>query len=125
DATRPRRRGDRVKRREFITLLGGARNVRIDYRWVTSDIDRLSLAKEVVEQRLRVPSGYSSLWWNAASTAASRRRSRPLSSGVPRRSSTVPFFQKFRESRGTGRAPQDSGDVSLSLPCRGGRPDEL
>src|SRR5262249_58705279 len=24
DATRPRRRGDRVKRREFITLLGGA-----------------------------------------------------------------------------------------------------
>jgi putative ABC transport system substrate-binding protein len=26
------------------------RNVRIDYRWVTSDIDRLSLAKEVVEQ---------------------------------------------------------------------------
>jgi putative tryptophan/tyrosine transport system substrate-binding protein len=26
------------------------RNVRMDYRWVTSDIDRLSLAKEVVEQ---------------------------------------------------------------------------
>jgi putative tryptophan/tyrosine transport system substrate-binding protein len=26
------------------------RNVRIDFRWVTSDIDRLSLAKEVVEQ---------------------------------------------------------------------------
>ena len=26
------------------------RNVRIDHRWVTSDIDRLSLAKEVVEQ---------------------------------------------------------------------------
>ena len=100
-AARPRRRGDRVmRRREFITLLGGAaaawpfaaraqqgdrrqvtiwmgrpndaeglrlavafreafqalgwangRNARIEYRWVTSDIDRLSLAKEVVEQQ--------------------------------------------------------------------------
>jgi putative ABC transport system substrate-binding protein len=27
-----------------------SRNVRMEYRWVTSDIDRLSLAKEVVEQ---------------------------------------------------------------------------
>jgi putative tryptophan/tyrosine transport system substrate-binding protein len=27
------------------------RNIRIDYRWVTSDIDRVSLAKEVVEQQ--------------------------------------------------------------------------
>jgi putative tryptophan/tyrosine transport system substrate-binding protein len=90
-----------MKRREFITLLGGAavawplaaraqqdprllqitvwmarandaeglrhaaalreglqalswtngRNVRIDYRWVTGDIDRVSLAKEIVEQQ--------------------------------------------------------------------------
>jgi putative ABC transport system substrate-binding protein len=28
-----------------------ARNVRIDYRWVTGDIDRIQLAKEVVEQQ--------------------------------------------------------------------------
>src|SRR5262245_23195972 len=27
------------------------RNIRIDYRWVTSDIERVSLAKEVVEQQ--------------------------------------------------------------------------
>jgi putative ABC transport system substrate-binding protein len=91
---------DRLKRRDFITLLGGAtassiaaraqplverreitvwfarandveghrlgaafrdalqalnrtngRNVRIDYRWVTSEMDRPSLAEEIVEQR--------------------------------------------------------------------------
>src|SRR5262245_21878778 len=39
--------------REAFQALGwiNGRNVRIDYRWVTSDIDRLSLAKEVVEQQ--------------------------------------------------------------------------
>jgi putative ABC transport system substrate-binding protein len=39
--------------REAFQTLGwtSGRNVRIDYRWVTSDIDRLSLAKEVVEQQ--------------------------------------------------------------------------
>jgi putative tryptophan/tyrosine transport system substrate-binding protein len=39
--------------REALQALGwtNGRNVRIDYRWVTSDIDRLSLAKEVVEQQ--------------------------------------------------------------------------
>jgi putative ABC transport system substrate-binding protein len=38
---------------EAFQTLGwtNGRNVRIDYRWVTSDIDRLSLAKEVVEQQ--------------------------------------------------------------------------
>ncbi len=39
--------------REAFQTLGwiNGRNVRIDYRWVTSDIDRLNLAKEVVEQQ--------------------------------------------------------------------------
>jgi putative ABC transport system substrate-binding protein len=39
--------------REAFQALGWAngRNARIEYRWVTSDIDRLSLAKEVVEQQ--------------------------------------------------------------------------
>ena len=39
--------------RDAFQTLGwtNGRNVRIDYRWVTSDIDRLSLAKEVVEQQ--------------------------------------------------------------------------
>jgi len=38
--------------REAFQAFGwvNGRNVRIDYRWVTSDIDRLSLAKEVIEQ---------------------------------------------------------------------------
>ena len=38
--------------REAFQALGwvNGRNVRMDYRWVTSDIDRLSLAEEVVEQ---------------------------------------------------------------------------
>jgi ABC-type uncharacterized transport system substrate-binding protein len=100
-AAQHRQRGDRMNRREFITLVGGTaaawplaaraqqpdrllqitvwmarandgeglrhaaalreglqalswtngRNVRIDYRWVTGDIDRVSLAKEIVEQQ--------------------------------------------------------------------------
>jgi putative tryptophan/tyrosine transport system substrate-binding protein len=39
--------------REGLQALGwtSGRNVRIDYRWVTGDIDRMSLAKEVVEQQ--------------------------------------------------------------------------
>jgi putative tryptophan/tyrosine transport system substrate-binding protein len=39
--------------REALQALGwtNGRNVRMDYRWVTSDIDQLSLAKEIVEQR--------------------------------------------------------------------------
>ena len=39
--------------REAFQALGwiNGRNVRIDYRWVTSDIDRLGLAKEVAEQQ--------------------------------------------------------------------------
>jgi putative ABC transport system substrate-binding protein len=39
--------------REGLQALGwiNGRNVRIDYRWVTGDIDRASLAKEIVEQR--------------------------------------------------------------------------
>ncbi len=39
--------------REAFQALGwiNGRNVRIDYRWVTSEIDRLSLAKEVVDQQ--------------------------------------------------------------------------
>jgi putative tryptophan/tyrosine transport system substrate-binding protein len=38
--------------REPLQALGwtNRRNVRIDYRWVTGDIDRVSLAKEVIEQ---------------------------------------------------------------------------
>jgi putative tryptophan/tyrosine transport system substrate-binding protein len=38
--------------REGLQALGwtNGRNVRMDYRWVTNDIDRSSLAKEVVEQ---------------------------------------------------------------------------
>jgi ABC-type uncharacterized transport system substrate-binding protein len=37
--------------REGLQALGWTdRNVRLDYRWVTSEIDRLSFAKEVVEQ---------------------------------------------------------------------------
>ena len=38
--------------REGLRALGwsNGRNVRIDYRWVTGDIDRMNLAKEVVEQ---------------------------------------------------------------------------
>src|SRR5215470_10153437 len=38
--------------REALQALGwtNRRNVRLDYRWVTSDIDRSSLAMEVVEQ---------------------------------------------------------------------------
>jgi putative tryptophan/tyrosine transport system substrate-binding protein len=37
--------------REGLQALGwtNGRNVRIDYRWVTADIDRVSLAKEIVE----------------------------------------------------------------------------
>ena len=39
--------------REGLRSLGwtNGRNVRMDYRWVTSDIDRMNLAKEVVEQQ--------------------------------------------------------------------------
>jgi putative tryptophan/tyrosine transport system substrate-binding protein len=39
--------------REGLQALGwtNGRNVRIDYRWVTADIDRVSLAKEIVEQQ--------------------------------------------------------------------------
>ena len=39
--------------REGLQALGwtNGRNVRIDYRWVTGDIDRVSLAKEIVEQQ--------------------------------------------------------------------------
>jgi putative ABC transport system substrate-binding protein len=39
--------------REALQALGwiNGRNVRMDYRWVTSDIDRSSLAMEIVEQR--------------------------------------------------------------------------
>ena len=39
--------------REALRSLGwtNGRNVRMDYRWVSSDIDRISLAKEVVEQQ--------------------------------------------------------------------------
>jgi len=39
--------------REQLQALGwtNGRNVRIDYRWVTGDIDRVSLANEIVEQQ--------------------------------------------------------------------------
>ena len=39
--------------RERLQALGwtNGRNVRIDYRWVTGDIDRVSLASEIVEQQ--------------------------------------------------------------------------
>jgi putative tryptophan/tyrosine transport system substrate-binding protein len=39
--------------REGLQALGwtNGHNVRIDYRWVTGDIDRVSLAKEIVEQQ--------------------------------------------------------------------------
>jgi putative tryptophan/tyrosine transport system substrate-binding protein len=39
--------------REALQALGwiNGRNVRMDYRWVTTDIDRSSLAMEIVEQR--------------------------------------------------------------------------
>ena len=39
--------------RERLQALGwtNRRNVRIDYRWVTGDLDRVSLAKEIIEQR--------------------------------------------------------------------------
>jgi putative tryptophan/tyrosine transport system substrate-binding protein len=39
--------------REQLQALGwtNGRNVRIDYRWVTGDIDRMSLANEIVEQQ--------------------------------------------------------------------------
>src|SRR5262245_26383278 len=42
--------------RQALQALGltNGRNIRIDYRWVTSDIDRVSLAKEVVEQQADV-----------------------------------------------------------------------
>jgi putative tryptophan/tyrosine transport system substrate-binding protein len=38
--------------RERLQALGwtNRRNIRIDYRWVTGDIDRVNLAKEVIEQ---------------------------------------------------------------------------
>src|SRR5262245_65504736 len=39
--------------REQLQALGwtNGRNVRIDYRWVTGDINRVRLAKEMVEQQ--------------------------------------------------------------------------
>jgi ABC-type thiamine transport system ATPase subunit len=39
--------------REGLQALGwtNGHNVRIDYRWVTGDIDRVNLAKEIVEQQ--------------------------------------------------------------------------
>jgi putative ABC transport system substrate-binding protein len=39
--------------REQLQALGwtNRRNVRIDFRWVTGDLDRVSLAKEIIEQR--------------------------------------------------------------------------
>ena len=39
--------------RERLQALGwtNRRNVRIDFRWVTGDLDRVSLAKEIIEQR--------------------------------------------------------------------------
>jgi ABC-type uncharacterized transport system substrate-binding protein len=39
--------------RQGLQALGWTtgRNVRVDYRWVTGDIDRVSLAKEIVEQQ--------------------------------------------------------------------------
>jgi putative tryptophan/tyrosine transport system substrate-binding protein len=39
--------------REQLQALGwtNGRNVRIDYRWVTADIDRVNLANEIVEQQ--------------------------------------------------------------------------
>jgi hypothetical protein len=39
--------------REQLQALGwtNGRNVRIDYRWVTGDIDRVSLANEIVEHQ--------------------------------------------------------------------------
>jgi putative ABC transport system substrate-binding protein len=42
--------------REAFQAVGwvNGRNVRIDYRWVTTDIDRLNLAKEVIEQNPEV-----------------------------------------------------------------------